>query len=344
MQRDILVVRLEKIGMMLGGQDWEKWIKEDKEWKEQVMKDLEEIKKSLKGILEEKGQREEKGGTLDGNMGKGVHEDKVDVVEKVDVVKGVEISEMVKGKGGKCKGEESVGLPEVAVEVIDGTAEQRKEAAEPEDKVEMEKLHKEVESRRKESEELREKNLVVKGIKGDGWSARMEMRRILEKVFGEEVEVVRMEDRRNGAGEGIMIVMVGSKEERQKVLQLRGRLREEFGVVVDEDLSYEDRRLRWRIKIKAVEERRAGKMVVEEPRRIGIDGAWWTWVQAEVKWVRDRSEELPAQEGEMAHEIPKEGKREEDAKSVAKASQLQQEGEDKGATSADGRHTVGESG
>lgn len=158
-----------------------------------------------------------------------------------------------------------------------------------------------------ELEEVRERRLVVKGVKGDSWAMRKEVRKLLEQCLQKEVDVEKIEERKGVQGERFLIVQLKEREDRRQVLQSRERIADNFGVLVDEDLSFEERRARWKIRERAMVERRAGRLVVEESRRLGVDGVWWKWGGEGKEWLRERSEEREAVTKEEAAVRTEEG-------------------------------------
>jgi len=59
---------------------------------------------------------------------------------------------------------------------------------------------------------------------------------------------------------------------------------------VDEDLSREERRLRWLIRERARVEKRREKRVVYDGERIWIEGREWRWDEEEEEWVEEEGE------------------------------------------------------
>jgi len=53
--------------------------------------------------------------------------------------------------------------------------------------------------------------------------------------------------------------------------------KEKLGVGVDEDLTLEERRVRWKLVERARTERARGRVVVVTNRRIWIEGKAWGW-------------------------------------------------------------------
>jgi len=73
--------------------------------------------------------------------------------------------------------------------------------------------------------------------------------------------------------------------------------KEELGVGVDEDLTMEDRRVRWKLVERARTEKARGKVVVTTNRRIWIDGRAWGWDLERDGWYED-TEETEEESGE----------------------------------------------
>jgi len=81
-------------------------------------------------------------------------------------------------------------------------------------------------------------------------------------------------------GREMVLVRLENEEQRWEVLGkkmlLKGR-RER----IMEDLTWEERRLRWRLEEFARVEEKKGKRVWVENRRVKIDGYWWRWDEKE---------------------------------------------------------------
>nr|XP_034174773.1 golgin subfamily A member 6-like protein 6 [Osmia lignaria] len=157
-----------------------------------------------------------------------------------------------------------------------GTREERR-AGKEEDTI-MEKLR-ELEGRweRKEKEEKR-KNIIIKGVR----IRREEMREKTEEIMKAiGVQDAVQEVKAAGFGEGgkeINMVQIKLKtvEQKRSVMMKKKVLkgREER---IEEDLTWKERRIQWKLRRIAKEEREKGKNVWVDHGRIRIEGKWWRW-------------------------------------------------------------------
>lgn len=60
---------------------------------------------------------------------------------------------------------------------------------------------------------------------------------------------------------------------------------------VDEDLTMEERKMRWRIGEAARRERARGRKVIATSRELRVDGKKWRWLEEEKRWEAENGEE-----------------------------------------------------
>ncbi|CAL1672461.1 unnamed protein product [Lasius platythorax] len=157
-----------------------------------------------------------------------------------------------------------------------------------------EKKRKEERERERDPEEKREerirrerrrRNLVWRGIEGDSVKERCEWLRVLiEKILGRKAEVRGVEERIGEGGKRLLLVVMEKGEDRDEILGKKGEIWRRWKMVVDEDLTMEERKMKWRIKEKARLERNKGNWVVFDSRRIWIEDREWKWVEEEGMW------------------------------------------------------------
>jgi len=192
------------------------------------------------------------------------------------------------GEGGEGRGKEGIGREG---EKTEGWKERVK------------RLERKIE--RKEREERR-KNIVVKGLKEEDENAKG-----LEKVWkklGVEVKVEEVKRVRAGGGRGggIVIVKVGSEEEKKGIMQSKRKLRGEE-VWIEEDLTWEERRVRWKIRQIAIMEETREKRVRIGQGGLWVEGKWWGWDEEKGEitdmdgrsWEKERGEQKGKKEEEM---------------------------------------------
>lgn len=144
--------------------------------------------------------------------------------------------------------------------------------------VEMEKKMRGIERKieRREKEE-RGRNVVMRGVRQRKGDLRWGVEQVLKEI-GAAVEVQEVRKVRSGREEGgdMVIVKLGNEEERMEVLRKKRSLVGKK-IWIDEDLSWEVRRVRWRLREIAREEEEKGRKTWVAHERIRIDGEWWRW-------------------------------------------------------------------
>ncbi|KMQ87626.1 hypothetical protein RF55_13041 [Lasius niger] len=81
------------------------------------------------------------------------------------------------------------------------------------------------------------------------------------------------------------------KEDKEELLEKSGEIMRKWEIIVDEDLTREEKRLKWRIAEKARMERRRERKIVNDSRRIWIEGKKWKWDEEKERWREWEGEE-----------------------------------------------------
>ncbi|XP_029053356.2 vicilin-like seed storage protein At2g18540 [Osmia bicornis bicornis] len=141
---------------------------------------------------------------------------------------------------------------------------------------------KELENRweRKEKEE-RKKNIIIKGIK----TTREEMKEKAEEILKitgveeaiEEAKAIGLTE--GGKGDNMLLLKIKSIDLKRKIMEGKKtpKGREER---IEEDLTWEERRIQWILRRIARQEREKGKYVWVEHGKIRVEGKWWKWDDA----------------------------------------------------------------
>ncbi|EFN77435.1 hypothetical protein EAI_11094 [Harpegnathos saltator] len=148
--------------------------------------------------------------------------------------------------------------------------------------------------------EERRRNVVIGGLRGREIEAREKMREIFKEVGIvaeiEEIEEMRRIGMEKGTEEGRRILKISKIEGKKEIMVRRRELREK-GIRIDDDLTWKERKMRWRIENIAREERGTGTNVWVKYRRIRIDGKWWRWNEEEDK-LKGEEERIWGEKGE----------------------------------------------
>lgn len=138
---------------------------------------------------------------------------------------------------------------------------------------------------------IRQRNVKWREVEGtDREEREMFVRGIILRVIGEEVEVGRCTERKGEAESWVLITEIEGKEEREFILSKRKESKYKWGVGVDEDLSMEERRMRWRMVEIARKEREKGKWAEVKNRELWVENRRWNWDRKSDRWGEETGE------------------------------------------------------
>ncbi|EZA51537.1 hypothetical protein X777_09784 [Ooceraea biroi] len=135
--------------------------------------------------------------------------------------------------------------------------------------------------REREERDRRKRNLILIGIKREGGDMRKEIEEI-----GKEIEVeMEIEDIRKLRGgreekREMAIIKIRTEENRKKILENKRKLRGRK-IWIEEDQTFNERKIKWKLRQIAGEEERTGKKVKLGYGKIWIEGKWWFWDEEE---------------------------------------------------------------
>lgn len=95
---------------------------------------------------------------------------------------------------------------------------------------------------------------------------------MMEEILDRRVRIV---GREGEGGKKILLVEVEEEEDRETLLEKKGEIRRRWGIEVDEDLTMEERKLRWRLMEKAREKRKKGRSTLVDNSRLWVDRREW---------------------------------------------------------------------
>nr|XP_034195026.1 cilia- and flagella-associated protein 251-like [Osmia lignaria] len=277
-----------------------------REWKEK-QESAEEIEKRRRGLGEEGCKKEEEDEAEGGGWEKQdegnekVVKREREVDSKEEETEGQEIE---KERNGAREGEEEKNRRETIEEAkkkwrrrsegdadeLEGEKEWRRRMETEGTKRREEEWEKIWEERMEEiRKERRKRSLIWKGVEGKNLEERLSyIKKILEKELGQEVEIKRATERVGEGGRNIVLTELEEEDRKKEMVWTKNEIWDRWRVAVDEDLSKEERRMKWRIKEKAREERRKGNWVEFNNRRIWIEGEEWKWNERAEKWEASR--------------------------------------------------------
>ena len=181
----------------------------------------------------------------------------------------------------------------------------REEIGVGEQEVDMSRKVREMERKleRKEREDSRE-NIIIKGLKKGDTSVEERVKEMMGELKTEvEIKGVKIVGRREESKGEMVIVKLGSIDQKRRVLERRGER-------IEEDWTWEERKRQWRLGQIADEERRTGRRVWLGYGKIWIKGELWKWEEREEKLKDGRGRIWGGEENEEeGREEERKGKR-----------------------------------
>ncbi|KMQ88498.1 hypothetical protein RF55_12004 [Lasius niger] len=154
-------------------------------------------------------------------------------------------------------------------EVREGRGEWKKRMKEVERKLEM-----------KEREERR-KNIVLRGIKGGREVIEKEMEGIMKEVgVITDLKGIKRIGGKEGEG-GIVIVRMRDLGRKKELMIKKNKFRER-GIRIEDDLTWRERKMKWKLEDIARQEREKGKRVWTSYGKLQIEVKWWFWDEKEM--------------------------------------------------------------
>ncbi|CAK9816316.1 hypothetical protein ANTPLA_LOCUS8955 [Anthophora plagiata] len=138
----------------------------------------------------------------------------------------------------------------------------------------------------KKEREERRRNIIIKRVKVEG----NEDKKAVEQIWAglgikEKVEEVRRVGRVDGEGRSMVLVRMEGMEGKREVMkakrELKGRPER-----VEDDLTVEERRAKWKIEREAERERRKGNRVQIGYMKMWVNNEMRKWDEIEEKWIK----------------------------------------------------------
>jgi len=133
----------------------------------------------------------------------------------------------------------------------------------------------------------RRRNLLMRGLKEREEGMREEVEGVMKRI-GVEVkvkEIRRIETGRKEKGNRT-IVRVENEDEKAKIMQNKWKLKG-GELWIEDDLTWEERRIKWKLTQIARIEEAKGRRVRIGRGRLWIEGMWWIWDE-EREELRDK--------------------------------------------------------
>lgn len=253
-----------------------------KAWMEELIKLRKEVKKDIEELREEwKLKMNNLEGRLE-RIEKGIEKLKEERGRE-DAERGGERNEEIRKensdgaiKGGRGRGEEAFSRGGVQVRGTVGSSERFNER-------EIDRIKRLV--REKEKEE-RKNNIVIKGIKKEGWITKEWAEKFIKEKIDVEVKVNKCRKSNN-----VLIITLEEEIKKREVMRAKNRLKGEK-IFIENDLTWEERKVQEKIYRWVKEERSNGREIKVGYARVNIEGRWIKWGDIERKLERKGGEVL----------------------------------------------------
>jgi len=148
---------------------------------------------------------------------------------------------------------------------------------------------------RKEREEKR-RNIVIKGIKGDKEEVQKEIKEIMREL-GVEIDPENIRCLiKDGKETKLAIVRLKNMEQKRRIMigrrGIKGR-----SIKIEDDLTWLERKMEWRLKEIARIEREKGRKVWVSYGKIQIEGKTWKWDEG-IQMIKDNEGRVWGNQGE----------------------------------------------
>lgn len=133
--------------------------------------------------------------------------------------------------------------------------------------------------RRLELKERKERrnNVLIRRLEGGGGGVKGRVEKIFEEIGAKvEIEWIRKVGGREGGEDEMVVVKLGNREQKRQVMERKKGLRGSK-VRIEDDLTWEERKIKWKIREIAEEERNKGSRVWTGYGKIKINEIWWRW-------------------------------------------------------------------
>lgn len=139
---------------------------------------------------------------------------------------------------------------------------------------------------------------MIRGVKGGRKEVEGEIKKILKEVGIENEKNMKFIGGGGGGEEGIRMTVVSLQEWEQKVRLVKERRKlKGKGIRIDDDLTWKERKMRWKLEEIGRRERGEGKRIWIGYGKIQIEGKWWMWEEEE-EVLRDNEGKIWKKEGE----------------------------------------------
>ncbi|KMQ90625.1 hypothetical protein RF55_9593 [Lasius niger] len=125
--------------------------------------------------------------------------------------------------------------------------------------------------------EERRNNIVIRRLEGGVEDTKERVGKMIKEIGAEvEIEWIRRIRGKEGVEREMVVVGLGSREQKRQVMEKKKGLKGKM-TRIEDDLTWGEKRMKWKIGEIAEEERRKGNRVWTGYGKIRINEGWWRW-------------------------------------------------------------------
>lgn len=99
----------------------------------------------------------------------------------------------------------------------------------------------------------------------------------MKKILGKVIRIKGIEERIGEVKRWVIITEMEDEKDKEEILEIAREVKRKWEVGIDEDLTMDERKMRWRILEVARRERARGRQIVVSNRDIWVDSVRWIW-------------------------------------------------------------------
>lgn len=126
---------------------------------------------------------------------------------------------------------------------------------------------------------------------GRGWG-RKALEEVMRRTLRREMGVRGIMKRKGEGGRWVLIVEMEERRDKEELLEKGEEIGRLWRIGVDENLSMEKRKRRWRMVETAGRERAMRKRVEVSNRELRVEGRRWSWNEARRSWEEEEESEV----------------------------------------------------
>lgn len=147
----------------------------------------------------------------------------------------------------------------------------------------------------------RDRNVIWRRVEGENKEERRWLiEEIMRKSLRRKLGIRGVEERKGKGGRWVLIVELEELRDKEEVLRKGEEIEKLWRMGIDEDMSMEEKRRRWRMMEAARRERARVKRMELSNRELWVEGRRWLWNEEGMNWKEE--EEARGEEGIVEEE------------------------------------------